>query len=150
MVTTVILPASTLRNLTSLQPVKINALRKSWALIGCCYIRKIPPAVHVIVRRFIPLMITMVTHALCLDAFWLVTCQVGTTCRSAPLTFDVPSNCIPTPDTLLRFKIPLIGLINLWDKESYFNEISTRERRGKDIYEASDWMLLQNSPCCIL
>jgi hypothetical protein len=62
-----ILPASTLRNLT---------LRKSRALIGCCHIRKTPPAVHVIVRRFIPLVITMVTHALCLDAFWLVTCLV--------------------------------------------------------------------------
>jgi hypothetical protein len=73
-----ILPASILRNLTSLQPVKINALRKSRALImiGCCHIRKMPPAVHVIVRRFIPLVIPMVTHVLCLDAFWLVTCQV--------------------------------------------------------------------------
>jgi hypothetical protein len=40
-----ILPASTLRNITSLQPVKINALRKSRALIGCCHIRKTPPAV---------------------------------------------------------------------------------------------------------
>jgi hypothetical protein len=49
-----ILPASTLRNLTSLQPVRINALRKSRALIGCCHIKKTPPAVHVIVRHFIP------------------------------------------------------------------------------------------------
>jgi hypothetical protein len=73
---TTILPASTLRNLTSLQPDKINALQKSRALIGCCHIRKTPPAVHVIARRFIPLVITMVTHALWLDAFWLVTFQV--------------------------------------------------------------------------
>jgi hypothetical protein len=64
-----ILPASSLRNLTTLQPVKINALRKSRALIGCCHNRKTPPAVHVIVCRYIPLVITMVTHALCLDAF---------------------------------------------------------------------------------
>jgi hypothetical protein len=71
-----ILPASSLRNLTTLQPDKINARRKSRALIGCCHIRKTPPAVHVIVRRYIPLVITMVTHALCLDTFWLVTCQV--------------------------------------------------------------------------
>jgi hypothetical protein len=48
----IILPALTPRNLTSLQPVKSNALQKSRALISCCHIRKTPPAVHVIVCRF--------------------------------------------------------------------------------------------------
>jgi hypothetical protein len=113
-----------------MQPVEINALQKSRALIGCCHIRKMPPVVHVIVRRFIPLVITMVTHALCLDAFWLVTCQVVSkiwiqlhwewlACRinhqlkGYPFAKIVP-NKLTKKQCLLRFL-----LIEIWDCKSF-------------------------------
>jgi hypothetical protein len=63
--------------------VNYYSLQTSHALIGCCLIWKTPPAVQVIVCRYISLVITMVTHALCLEAFWLVTCQVAATFDSA-------------------------------------------------------------------
>jgi hypothetical protein len=124
-----ILPASTQRNRTSLQPVKINAIRKSRALIGCCHKENATrcsrdrPSFHT------PLVITMVTHALCLDAFWLVTCQVASkiwiqlhwewlACRNNHRLKGYPFAKI-VPKKLAKKQCLLIFLLEIWDCKSF-------------------------------
>jgi hypothetical protein len=117
------------RRYATLQPVKINALRKSRAPIGCCHIRKTPPAVHVIVRRFIPLVITMVIHTLWLDTFWLVTCQVVSkiwiqlhwewlACRNNHRLKGYPFAKI-VPNKLTKTQCLLRFLLEIWDCKSF-------------------------------
>jgi hypothetical protein len=88
-------------------------------------VHRLAAAVHVIVRRVVSyLVITMVTHALCFDAFWLVTRQVVYTiwiqlhwewlaCRNNhrlkvyPFTKIVP-NKLTKKQCLLRFLLEIL------------------------------------------